>query len=284
MKNGRKWEVRFMDALERYDRMARRASRQVIGTYSTSFGLSAALLPRAMRRDIANLYAVVRVADEIVDGAAPACASRLLDAYEEQICAAPGVRFHTDPIVHAYAATARRCGFKEEHLRAFFASMRADLTPRAYSPAKLAQYIYGSAEVIGLLCLAIFFADEPMSCDREHLETGARHLGAGFQKANFLRDLREDTERLGRAYYPATVTVEEKAGIVASIRKDFAIAEPTVRLLPRGARVAVTAAYGIYSRLTEQLDAMTPEELLARRASVPTWEKAAIVARAVARG
>lgn len=265
--------------------MAHRAARQVIATYSTSFGIASALLPRAMRHDIAHLYAVVRIADEIVDGAAPAeTASVQLEAYEEAVCAAPARPFHTDPILHAYAATARHCGFAEEHLRAFFASMRADLTPREYTPEELTQYIYGSAEVIGLLCLAIFFADEPNCYDREYLENGARHLGAGFQKVNFLRDLREDTEKLGRAYYPATLTVEEKAGIVASIRKDFTIAEPTVRLLPRGARVAVTAAYGIYSRLTEQLDAMMPEELLARRAYVPTWEKAAIVARAVARG
>lgn len=265
--------------------MAHRAARQVIATYSTSFGIASALLPRAMRRDIAHLYAVVRIADEIVDGAAPAeTASAQLEAYEEAVCAAPARPFHTDPILHAYAATARHCGFAEEHLRAFFASMRADLTPREYTPEELTQYIYGSAEVIGLLCLDVFLADAPYAGDRAYLENGARHLGAAFQKVNFLRDLHEDTVGLGRAYYPRDLTSVDKQKIVESIKADLAEATPTIEELPRGARVGVRAAAGIYGRLTEQLDAMTTQELYARRAHVPAWEKAAIAARAVARG
>ena len=136
--------------LTRYDQAASRAAAQVMGQYSTSFSLATRLLRGRVRADIRHLYAVVRIADELVDGAAaqahtdPAAA---LDAYEKTILAAPQRRLHTDPIVHAYAITARRCGFHREYLAAFFNSMRADLTQREYSPSELQDYIYGSAAV-----------------------------------------------------------------------------------------------------------------------------------------
>ena len=126
--------------LTRYDQAASRAAAQVMGQYSTSFSLATRLLRGRVRADIRHLYAVVRIADELVDGAAaqahtdPAAA---LDAYEQTILAAPQQRLHTDPVVHAYAITARRCGFHREHLVAFFSSMRADLTQHEYSPSEL---------------------------------------------------------------------------------------------------------------------------------------------------
>ena len=171
--------------LTRYDQAASRAAAQVMGRYSTSFSLATRLLRGRVRADIRHLYAVVRIADELVDGAAaqahtdPAAA---LDAYEKTILAAPQQRLHTDLVVHAYALTARRCGFPREYLAAFFHSMRADLKQREYSSAELQDYIYGSAEVIGLLCLQIFLAEESVSpADRTAMERGARALGSAFQ-------------------------------------------------------------------------------------------------------
>ncbi|MFP7663982.1 MAG: phytoene/squalene synthase family protein [Corynebacterium pyruviciproducens] len=265
-----------------YDSMTQHATTQVIASYSTSFGLSTALLSRTIRNDIRNLYAVVRIADEIVDGAAgPDEAPALLDEYEDEVRRAAKKRFHTDPVLHAFGMTARHCHLEDEHLQAFFNSMRADLAPRQFTADELAQYIYGSAEVIGLMCVAIFFADHKPPVARDVVEEGARHLGAGFQKVNFLRDLGDDSARLQRSYYPRHLSVAQKAAIIADIRHDFAVAEPTIAYLPRGARVGVRAAYGIYQRLTDELEAMTPEELLTKRASVSAREKALIAGRAL---
>ena len=132
--------------LTRYDQAASRAAAQVMGQYSTSFSLATRLLRGRVREDIRHLYAVVRIADELVDGTAHQAridAAAALDAYEAAILAAPEKRLHTDPVVHSYAITARRCGFQREHLVAFFDSMRADLSQREYSATELTEYIYG---------------------------------------------------------------------------------------------------------------------------------------------
>ena len=147
--------------------------------------------------------------------------------------AAPQRRLHTDPIVHAYAITARRCGFHREHLAAFFNSMRADLTQREYSPSELQDYIYGSAEVIGLLCLQIFLAEEDVSpANRAAMERGARALGSAFQKVNFLRDLGEDSSTLGRTYFQQAPSgrIDEatKSALIAEIRQELATAALTI--------------------------------------------------------
>ena len=131
--------------LSRYDAMADRAAAQVIAQYSTSFSLATKALAPQMRRDITNFYAVVRIADEIVDGTASQAyedPATLLDAYEEQVLHAPHHRFHTDPVLHAWANTSRRCGFDDAHIRAFFHSMHADLHKHAFSAEELETYIY----------------------------------------------------------------------------------------------------------------------------------------------
>ncbi len=279
------------DYLARYDAMADRAAAAVIGQYSTSFGMSTNLLSPRIRRDIRNLYAMVRIADEIVDGTADAAGitdvAAALDAYEAQILKAPGVRFHTDPVVHAYAQTARRCRFDDEHVAAFFRSMRRDLTQTEYTDESLEDYIYGSAEVIGLLCLAVFYAEEELSeSTRAELEHGARSLGAAFQKINFLRDLREDTQGLGRSYFASSAQRLDDAAkdeSVASIRADLAAARRVIPQLPLSARAGVLAATELFSDLTDRLAAAPAAELTQRRFSVPAHRKAVLIARAVAR-
>ncbi|HDM2782689.1 TPA: squalene/phytoene synthase family protein, partial [Staphylococcus aureus] len=251
--------------------------------------LATRLLRGRVREDIRHLYAVVRIADELVDGTAhQACidAAAALDAYEAAILAAPEKRLHTDPVVHSYAITARRCGFQREQLVAFFDSMRADLNQREYSASELAEYIYGSAEVIGLLCVQVFLAEETVSAaDRATMDRGARHLGSAFQKINFLRDLGEDSSVLGRAYFPqaagGVLSEAAKSALIAEIRRELAAAEEAINLLPLSARVGVRAAADIFAELTNRLAATPAAELNTTRISVPNRTKAWLAARAV---
>ena len=282
------------DYLNRYDRMAVKAAHKVISSYSTSFSLATGLLSPSVRRDIRNLYAMVRIVDEIVDGTVEAAGAshreceQLLDDYEAAVLAAPAQRFHVDPVLHAYAQTARRCDFDPAHVRAFFASMRRDLTQSSHDQGSFDEYVYGSAEVIGLLCLQAFLVDHPVTdAERRRLEAGARALGSAFQKVNFLRDLREDAGVLGRSYFPGvditSLTEDDKSRLVAEIRDELADAASVIPLLPPTARAGVLAATNLFAELNERIDATPAAELARRRISVPRRTKAAILAKAVAR-
>lgn len=280
--------------LDRYDRAAVHAAHQVILSYSTSFSLATRLLEKQVRTDIRNLYAMVRIADEIVDGAAEAAGlnrdevSSALDDYEQAVLAAPGQRFHVDPVLHAYALSARRCGFNPEHVVAFFSSMRRDLNQDSHDARSFEDYVYGSAEVIGLLCLSAFLVDHPVT-EAEHarLEGGARSLGAAFQKINFLRDLEEDSGALGRTYFPGLgqegLTEKHKQELVVDIRTDLADARAVMPLLPVSARVGVLAATELFAELTDRIEKLPAAELSLRRVSVPRAAKATILAKAVAK-
>ncbi|MEG2424930.1 squalene/phytoene synthase family protein [Glutamicibacter sp.] len=196
-------------ALEHYSRTAQRSARVVLGEYSTSFSLACRLLDAASARHIANIYALVRLADEIVDGVA--CQAGLdnqaiaacLDELEAETLRAMERGYSTNMVVHAFTISARDQGIGPALTRPFFASMRADLSVATHDTETLEQYIYGSAEVVGLMCLRVFrcMPQAPTGHAAE-LEKAARHLGSAFQKVNFLRDLAEDTVQLGRSYFP----------------------------------------------------------------------------------
>lgn len=234
---------------------------------------------------------MVRIADEIVDGVAAAAGldtnsiAAELDGFEQQVFRATSTGFSTNPAVHAFASTVHRCRISEEHIRAFFTSMRRDLDPTAYDQAALDDYIWGSAEVIGLMCLAIFTADQPLSpADQQRCEEGARRLGAAFQKINFLRDVGDDTIALGRDYLNVQAEGEQrgvdKRQIVADITADLDAAYPSIALLPTAARTGVLAAYLIFRDLCARLDHMTMSEIMSTRVRVPAVMKARLVARA----
>ena len=248
---------------QRYSHMARRAASEVIGSYSTSFGAATRLLPEPQRTDIRNLYAVVRIADEIVDGAAPSPErAAILECYEQRVRSATATTFHTDPILHAFADTARRCNFDDAHLAAFFTSMRHDVTGEAHTEESVERYIYGSAEVIGLLCVDVFFGGRrPPQAEYGKLQEGARALGAAFQKVNFLRDYADDTNRLARNYFPqASYPLTKRCG------------------------VAVAVAANLFEALTDLLADTPPEAILTERVRVSAPRKAAIIARTAATG
>lgn len=279
--------------------LADRVAADVIDHYSTSFSLATRLLAPAVRRDVRNLYAVVRIADEIVDGAARDAGAdadevhRLLDDYERDVLAAPDMPFHTDPVLHAWASTARRCSIDPAHLRAFFASMRTDLRRDVHDADSLARYIHGSAEVIGLMCLDIFLAGQDSSVsadaartDRAWLADGAAALGAAFQKLNFLRDLGEDRADLGRVYLPelqdGPLTTAGRDRLLDEIDAGIDAGRRRVPALPAGCRAGVAAAAAVYAELSARLRRTPPEQLRRARVSVPLPVKLLAVTRAVA--
>ena len=277
-------------ALERYTAAAERSSRVVITRYSTSFSLACRMLDRATRLHISNIYALVRLADEVVDGVpseaglGPEAVAQALQRLEQETEAALDTGYSTNLIVHAFACTARSQGIDTSLTRPFFASMRSDLSVDTHDAATLEDYIYGSAEVVGLMCLEVFrrmpHAPSGHDCD---LDAAARHLGAAFQKVNFLRDLAQDTSELGRSYFPGldpkAFSDRHKDQLVAEIRADLEAAAIGIRHLAPRAAHAVGTAHGLFEALADELDNTPASELLRRRISVPNRRKALIALR-----
>jgi 15-cis-phytoene synthase len=278
-----------------YTHAAQLSSARIIHEYSTSFLLASRLLAPKIRADIESIYALVRIADEIVDGAADqagldAEAQRgILDHLEAETERAIMEGYSSNPVVHSFAVTARRTGIDHNLLLPFFASMRRDLGSSAFSASELSDYIYGSAEVVGLMCLRAFIADTPVADGERHrLEAGARHLGAAFQKVNFLRDLGADWGELGRSYFPGVdpqnPTEPEKLALVSEIDADLAEAASVIPDLPRTCRRAVIAAYALFAELNDRIRITPAAELARRRIRVPNTAKLAILVRATAFG
>jgi phytoene synthase len=274
-----------------YDRTARRGSAQVISHYSTSFGLASRLCSRSVRTHVADVYAIVRIADEIVDGPAeeaglsPVEQRALLDALEADTEHAIACGYSSNLIVHAFAQTARATGFGVELTRPFFASMRRDLEPVDFDDGELREYVHGSAEVVGLMCLRTFSKDLPADPARdERWQRGARHLGAAFQKINFLRDLADDYDVRGRRYFPGIdpgrLSEADKLRLLDDIDRDLAIAGAVIPELPSGCRRAVAAAHKLFSALSARLRRTPAAELLTARVSVPTARKLLLLLQA----
>ena len=281
-----------------YTRTAHAAAAQVIRRYSTSFSWACRTLPRQARQDVATIYAMVRVADEVVDGVAVAAGldeagiRAVLDDYERACESAMASGFATDPVLHAFADVARRHGITPELTRPFFASMRADLGIREHGAESLDAYIHGSAEVVGLMCLQVFLSLPGTRVrtpgERQELRAQASRLGAAFQKVNFLRDLAADHHELGRTYLPGAapdvLTEARKAELVAEVRADLDAALPGIRALDPGAGRAVALAHGLFAALADRIEATPAAELAHRRVRVPDRQKARIAARVLARG
>ena len=280
-------------ALTRFNRTAEIATTDVIRTYSTSFGLATHLLGRRHRQHVRNIYAMVRIADEIVDGVAAeagldvAAQSAALDSYIAETHRSMRSGYSSDLILHAFAQTARECGIGEDLTVPFFDSMRADIAGdafTAYDADAHAAYVYGSAEVVGLMCLQVFLRDDDRSpAELETLRRGARQLGAAFQNVNFLRDLADDTDRLQRGYLggSARLTDTDRDAWVDTVFRQLADARTAIPLLPKDSRAAVRSALALFAALTRRV-AKTPAVVLyQRRVRVPDPLKAVLAARAV---
>ena len=275
--------------LELYNRVAVESSGVLIRSYSTSFGLAARLLDRPVRRHIEAIYALVRLADEIVDGVAAAAAvpaadiERMLDALEQDTEQAMRSGYSVNLIVHSFALTARANGIGADLTRPFFRSMRADLRRTRHTPETFVDYVYGSAEVIGLMCLCCFLQGTAVSAEqRSGLEEGARRLGAAFQKVNFLRDLSDDFSGLGRSYFPGvdveSFTEADKERLLADIDEDLRISGEAVPRLPASSRAAVALAQELFTELARRLHRTPAAQLRTSRVRVPNPVKARIAA------
>jgi phytoene/squalene synthetase len=283
---------RLVSDQDRYDAVAQAAAGRVISGYSTSFGLACRLLAKDVRDHVRNVYALVRLADEIVDGPigaqAPERAGELLDRLEQDVTDALRDGYSANLVVHAFALTARSCGIDAGLVTPFFSSMRADLTVREHDALSLERYVYGSAEVVGLMCLKVFLANATagrlpsgVAAGYDDLAPGARRLGAAFQKVNFLRDLTADHQGLGRCYLPGVdpthLTEADKHRLLDDVEADLAAAAPAVRLLPQGSRRAVAVAHHLFAELARRLRAAPAEQVMAERVRVPGGVKARVV-------
>lgn len=269
-----------------YDQAAQESAAVVIRRYSTSFGWAARLLAPAVRRHVRNIYALVRVADEVVDGPFPAAhRAGALDTLEREVHAALTAGCSTNLVVHAFALTARQAGIDRALVDPFFASMRADLDTAAHSAQSFETYVYGSAEVVGLMCLRVFLLDvAPGRRERasDRLSPGARRLGAAFQKVNFLRDLAADYDDLGRSYFPG-VAVEDltdahRDALLDDIDADLDAAASVIPALPRSSRRAVRAAHDLFAELSRVLRETPAQELRHRRVRVSGPRKMRVLA------
>jgi phytoene synthase len=271
-----------------YDRAAARVAAAVVEEYSTSFGWACRLLGPDVRDHVRAVYALVRIADEIVDDvdASLTTADRadLLSRYESETVAAVARGHSTDLVVHGFARTARRFGIGPDLVDPFFASMRTDLSVREHDAASMAVYVHGSAEVVGLMCLRVFTGGDDDAYAR--LAPGAARLGAAFQKVNFLRDLAEDLDARGRAYFPGVHGDLDDATrdlLLDDVDADLAAAAVAIDRLPRSSRLAVRVAHDLFAELSRRLRATPAVELRRRRVRVPDRVKARLVASAALR-
>lgn len=208
----------------------------------------------------------MRVADEIVDSYHAVEAGTLLDELERDVYRAVRLGYSANPIVHAFAQTSRTYGITKDLIEPFFTSMCMDLAPQVYTKKLYATYIYGSAEVVGLMCLRVF--TEGNDVHYKALENGARHLGAAYQKVNFLRDLASDSKELGRFYFPGytldTFDEAAKKEVVRDCRNDLRKAAAVIGDLPKSARRATQLSSRYYGALLDELE-KTPIELIKKK-------------------
>lgn len=274
-------------AATRYDRVAQRSAATVIRGYSTSFGWATRLLAEPVRTEVRCIYALVRVADEIVDDPDPALTVEqrhgLLDGLEQETYRALASGRSANLVVHAFAQAARLRGIGPDLIGPFFASMRADLTRSGHTEQTLTEYVYGSAEVVGLMCLRAFVGGDAE--DYARLAPAARSLGAAFQKVNFLRDLADDHDVLGRTYFPGLdpdrFSDAHRNQLLDDIDADLALAAAAIPQLPPGSRRAVQAAHGLFAALSARLRRTPAARIRQTRIRVPDAQKAVIIARAV---
>jgi phytoene synthase len=274
-----------------YDRVAEETASIVIRRYSTSFGLASRLLDPSVRQHVENIYALVRLADEIVDGEAAAAglatvdAARQLNELERETESAMASGYSTNLIVHAFALTARETGFGPELTAPFFASMRSDLTEIEHDQESFDAYVYGSAEVVGLMCLKAFLRGHEYPEEQiDRFERGACALGAAFQKVNFLRDLSADFVTLGRSYFPGvrvdSFTEDDKNRLLDDIDEDLRMSAAVIPELPSTSRRAVALAQGLFADLAARLRATPAATLVTSRVRVPNPVKLRIAAGA----
>src|SRR3954451_22264078 len=273
-----------------YDSVSEGSAAVVIREYSSSFGLASRLLAEPVRTQVRNVYALVRVADEIVDNPdpdlGPGPRATMLAWLHEDVRHALQTGYSGNLVVHAFARTAIRCGIGPELVDPFFASMTMDLETTVHTRESFDRYVYGSAEVVGLMCLRVFLAHDVAGDGAyERLAPGAQRLGAAFQKLNFLRDLAEDHDTLSRCYFPG-LDVErfcdaDRDKILDEIASDLAAAAAVIPELPLSSRRAVRLAHAMFAELAARLQTTPAAEIRRTRVRVPDPVKLRLLAGAL---
>jgi phytoene/squalene synthetase len=239
-------------------------------------------LHQDLRGPIFNIYGFVRFADEIVDTFHQFNKAELLIEFKKDTYLAIERGISLNPILHSFQLTVNKFGISHELIEAFFVSMEMDLDKTSYNSQGYKQYIYGSAEVVGLMCLYVFCEGDQAKYDE--LKPGAQSLGAAFQKVNFLRDVKADYEQLSRTYFPEVdfnnFTPSMKKQIEEDIAIDFAAAYDAIINLPVKARFGVYVAYKYYLSLFKKIKKSNPSNILEQRIRIPNYGKAFIVAKA----
>ncbi len=268
--------------IEKFHKVSGRCSEITTGEYSTSFSSAIRLLHRDMRQPIYNIYGFVRFADEIVDTFHDFDKASLLAEFKSETYTAIERGISLNPILNSFQQTVRDYNIDHNLIEAFFSSMEMDLIKMNYDTRNFNEYVYGSAEVVGLMCLYVFCEGKKQLYEK--LTPAAQALGAAFQKVNFLRDIKADYNGLSRMYFPCcdfnNFTDCDKKQIEADIYKDFKAAYAGILKLPLKSRFGVYVAYKYYLSLFKKIKSLEPARVLEARIRIPDYKKAMIVFRA----
>lgn len=267
-----------------YRRTNIECSRIITRNYSTSFSMGILAFDKKFRDPIYAIYGFVRYADEIVDTFHEFDKVGLLEEFAQDTWKAIERGISLNPVLDSFQKTVTEFGIGRDLIQAFLDSMSMDLQDIEYAEQSYNTYIYGSAEVVGLMCLRVFCAGDDQLYER--LKPAARHLGAAFQKVNFLRDIRDDYENRGRTYFPGVdlgVHFDQRAkkAIEADIEEDFKKAFEGIRQLPRGSRTGVLTAYRFYVNLFRKIRRTEPAQVMVTRIRISNLEKAALLVGSV---
>jgi len=255
---------------ELFDHVSFKCSKIVTQDYSTSFSMGIKLFDKSIRNSIFSIYGFVRFADEIVDTFHNYDKSVLFSNFEEDYYRAYNHGISLNPILNSFQLTVHKYNIDDELIQAFLKSMHSDLSKKEFNNEEIKAYIYGSADVVGLMCLKVF-----VNGDEERyqaLKPAAMRLGSAFQKVNFLRDISNDINQLQRIYFPILrgkeLTEDLKKKIIDDINEDFSVALKGIKQLPNSSKNGVYAAYIYYSKLTTKIERTPVTKLLNERIRV----------------
>ena len=267
---------------EVFDLVSFDCSKLVTKRYSTSFSMGTSLLGSEIKRHIYNIYGFVRFADEIVDTFHKFNKKDLLDRFENDLFHAIENQISLNPILNSFQHTVNKNNIEIELINSFIGSMRLDLHKSLYeTETEYKKYVYGSADVVGLMCLKVFVKGDLKNYNE--LKTSAMALGSAFQKVNFLRDLKTDSEDLKRNYFPnvdvANFDEKTKLKIIEEIENDFNNALEGINKLPDDSRLGVYTAYKYYKKLLFKLKQTSSLNIKRIRIRIPNYQKIAVLAK-----
>jgi phytoene synthase len=265
--------------LSLYNQTCLECSSLITRRYSTSFSMGIRVFDKKYRSPIYAIYGFVRFADEIVDTFHDFPKKELLDKFRRDTFEAIESGISLNPVLHSFQNVVNKYNIERELIDAFLDSMEMDLNLNAYEDNLYQKYIYGSAEVVGLMCLRVFVnGDENMY---KHLYASARSLGSAFQKINFLRDIKSDFDERGRVYFPGvdfrSFSLVDKLQIESDIKKDFDDALLGITQLPQGVRFGVYLAYKYYTKLFQKIKSASPTKVKEERIRVKDSRKVVLI-------